>query len=72
MENLVRPFETVKVSPRPGTDSIPEPVPNVMLLAGAGGSGTSFSGSYSFHSTLYVDREENEEGSDKKDGGGGA
>jgi len=53
-ETIVRPFTGEVTTPKPGVASIPQIVPNVVVLVGASGSGKSMTGSFSSSTTLYT------------------
>jgi len=60
-EPLIRPFETVGSSPRPGVASIPQVVPNVMLVVTGAGQTKSGGFSWSWSYTLYADAKQGEQ-----------
>jgi len=60
-EPLIRPFETPGSSPRPGVASIPQIVPNVMLVVSGGGQTKSGGFSWSWSVTTYADAKQNEQ-----------
>lgn len=53
-ESIVRPFVGEDTTPKRGVASIPEVVPNVILMIGMSGSGKTMNGSYSASTTLYT------------------
>lgn len=53
-ETIVRPFMGEQTTPKPGVASIPQVVPNVVVIIGMTGGGKSMNGSYSASTTLYT------------------
>jgi hypothetical protein len=60
-EPLIRPFETLTTSPRPGVASIPQVAPNVELVVTGGGQTKSGGFSWSWSVSCYADAKQTEQ-----------
>jgi len=53
LEPIVRPFVGTQTTPQPGVATVAAIVPNVVVIAGASGSGKIMHGSYNSSLTVY-------------------